>query len=580
MLGLSFLLSLLSVVVCQDLFLTNSLDTNWPLLSKGRRPARPNIVWFLTDDQDQQLGGSFPLTSEATPMPKTKKLLQDHGVHATNWYIHTPICSPSRSELLTGRYFHNLKRIGGEGYCAGMHVNYSIVNRNSFGQILKEEAGYATGLFGKYVNEMPAAPPSGWDAWLANGGGNYIAPSFQTKGIDGLPDGMVHFTNAPENYTTALVGNYSISWIKRVAKQGKPFLAYIAPKAAHEPFNPAPWYRDHWDPSWPDHEPRSKNWNCSFESRRKHHGNIATEPMITAEASKQITGIFKNRWRTLMSVDDVIAEVVTTIEDLGLLDSTYFFYSSDHGFQLGQFNVPMDKRHVYEWDTKIHLLARGPGIAAGSSFSAPGTQVDIAPTLLGLAGVRSPTRFGMDGRSIVPFLIDERNDVLESTRWHLDELGSLETYKSSWRKEVFIEYYYCDYNIKCTTNCSPGAYPKSDANCANLVDNTDCWCTRGINRKTDPTCYTTEDLSNNFIALRQLDGRINFEGQDMLYAEFQTGDLATAKIDFDHVDFVEYYDIAKDPWQLDNLAPSTKTTVEHLHKRLRHWLQCSGSECP
>ena len=47
--------------------------------------------------------------------------------------------------------------------------------------------------------------------------------------------------------------------------------------ARHVAFNPAPWYHDHWDPSWPAHEPRPVSWNCSAESRRNHHGNIATE---------------------------------------------------------------------------------------------------------------------------------------------------------------------------------------------------------------------------------------------------------------------------------------------------------------
>jgi N-acetylglucosamine-6-sulfatase len=59
--------------------------------------------------------------------------------------------------------------------------------------------------------------------------------------------------------------------------------------------------------------------------------------------------------------------------------SSYFFYSSDHGFQLGQFNIPMDKRQVYDWDTRIHLLMRGPGISKGSTFELPATQVDVAP---------------------------------------------------------------------------------------------------------------------------------------------------------------------------------------------------------
>merc|ERR1711959_305714 len=127
-----------------------------------------------------------------------------------------------------------------------------------------------------------------------------------------------------------------------------------------------------------------------------------------------------------MAVDDVIAAVIEAVDELGLLNSTYFFYSTDHGFQLGQFNILMDKRHVYEWDTKIHLLARGPGIKPGSSFSMPGTQVDIAPTLLGLAGVKAPSF--MDGHSVVPFLVDGKKGILSSTQQHLSDLGDLSTY--------------------------------------------------------------------------------------------------------------------------------------------------------
>ena len=217
---------------------------------------KPNIVWvcsrphtiplklprqfpsaqFLTDDQDQMLGGSFPPTSAggATPMPKTQRLLAEQGVTAENWYIHTPICSPSRSELVTGRYLHNIKQVGGSGYCAGMHVNYSKVNGHTFARVLSEQAGYAVGLFGKYLNVMPKQyPPPGFDAWLANGGGTYISPQFQTHNIDGLPDGG--WTGSVENYTTAVVGNASIAWINKVAaaEPARPWFAYVAPKAAH-----------------------------------------------------------------------------------------------------------------------------------------------------------------------------------------------------------------------------------------------------------------------------------------------------------------------------------------------------------
>ena len=95
--------------------------------------------------------------------------------------------------------------------------------------------------------------------------------------------------------------------------------------------------------------------------------------------------------------------MIGAVEKLGLADNTYFFYSSDHGFQLGQFNIIMDKRNVYDWDTRIHLLARGPGIAAGSTWSQPATQVDLAPTFLGLAGLAKTAV--MDGKSLVPLLV-------------------------------------------------------------------------------------------------------------------------------------------------------------------------------
>jgi hypothetical protein len=159
-------------------------------------------------------------------MPQTQRLLADAGATAENWYIHTPICSPSRSELVTGRYFHNIKAAGknGGGYCSGMHVNYTHVNDNTFARVLKEEGNYTVGMFGKYLNEMPATVPPGFDAWLANGGGNYIAPAFMTQNIDGLPDGNWHGT--AENYSTAVIGNTSIAWIRKVLAEdpNRPFM--------------------------------------------------------------------------------------------------------------------------------------------------------------------------------------------------------------------------------------------------------------------------------------------------------------------------------------------------------------------
>lgn len=545
---------------------------------------RPNLVFFLTDDQDQMLGGSFPvLEGQATPMPKTKKLMQDEGMYAEHFYAHTPICSPSRSELLTGRYFHNLKQKGGAGYCHGMHVNHNLVHNNTFLRVLQEEGGYSTALFGKYVNRMPPYKPLGFDGFFANDGSSYIAPEFTVDGITGFNKGHVRFNNNPGNYSTSVIGNVSIQWIREVAATGKPFMAYIAPKSAHEPFNPAPWYRDHWDPSWPDTEPRPVNWNCSLESRAGHHGNIKTMPYLTDQAAKVVTGIFKNRWRTLMSVDDLIADVIKAVDDLGLSNSTYFLFSSDHGFQLGQFNIPMDKRHVYEWDTKVHLLIRGPGIQHGSKMVAPATLVDIAPTMLGLAGFPSEE---MDGRSFVPFLFgaDRISMLPNATRVHWYSVGPIAQYRQDWREEVFLEYYFCSRNVKCiNTACgNRGQFPESDSFCTDLKNNKDCWCPSApTDHSIENTCYVTETEENNFIALRR-PGGIHMP-ENWLYAEFQVGNMARENINFTDVQFREYFNLHKDPWHMTNHVYKEllhQDTAAGMSKRMRQWLQCSGKSCP
>ncbi|KAJ1452607.1 alkaline-phosphatase-like protein [Pelagophyceae sp. CCMP2097] len=444
--------------------------------------SAPNVVLFLTDDQDQLLGGSFPIgESGSTPMPKTQELLVQRGMTATRFYAHTPICCPSRAQLLTGRYFHNLRAPPGTPHC--MHVDLEKVHDFTFLRRLQEEAGYTTGLFGKYLNTMPSTPPAGIDVFMANDGGNYISPEFTVQGIDfggfRWPNGTWHGTT--EDYTTALVGNLSEAWIRSVAKQGRPFFAYVAPKAAHEPFNPAPW-------------------------------------------------------RTLMSVDDVVGAVVGLCEELGLMDNIYFFYTSDHGFQLGEFNIIMDKRQPYEWDTKVHLVVRGPGIPEASHLEALATMVDLAPTFLGLAGLSA----GTDGKSLVPLLVSGKSPA--ATKAHLASMPA--DYK--WRNSVLLEYYFNDPNIKCVSNCTAKYdYPNEDSFCGDLYNGEHCWMCAD-------DCYATESPHNNWIALRST-AQSTFG--DTTYVEFETGMQDSQNITFDSPDFFE---------------------IETLHSHFK----CAGDECP
>eukprot|EP01061_Rhynchopus_euleeides_P033632 TRINITY_DN564_c1_g2_i1.p2 TRINITY_DN564_c1_g2~~TRINITY_DN564_c1_g2_i1.p2 ORF type:complete len:528 (+),score=226.56 TRINITY_DN564_c1_g2_i1:69-1586(+) len=497
--------------------------------------AKPNIIFFLTDDQDQVLGGSIPAVGGATPVPKARKLLADEGVLADNMYIHTPICCPSRSQTWTGRYLHNLKEAGQcpDGYAGNddkgnaccMHVDEALVNNYTMARHLKD-AGYKVGMFGKYLNEVPAVPPPGFDAWLANGGGNYFGPQFFVQGVTGLPDGSHVFGSG--NYTTAVVGNYSHQWIKEVAPQG-PFAAFINPKACHEPFQPAPWYTDTWEEGWPATAPRPPSFNTTKAQRQNHHPGIAAMGLLSEETVQCIDDTFKNRWRTLLSVDDLIADTVALCEDLGIEDNTYIIYSSDHGFQLGELNLAMDKRNVYEFDIKIHLAVRGPGIAKGSRFSQPATNVDLASTILDLAGVEQPPL--LDGRSLAPFLL--QNDTRYANR------GAGAGAGAAWRNSTYHEYYYVGIGNKCAQN--------------------------------EPI----ETPDNNFIAVRHQAGS---PFGNILYSEFTTDTQGFT--DFSSIEFYELFDMDKDPWQLVNIYASASQDLKAaLHADVHQWLQCKGGNC-
>jgi hypothetical protein len=165
---------------------------------------------------------------------------------------------------------------------------------------------------------------------MTNGGGTYFAPQFDTAGVSDLaPFFMADggWQGNGSDYTTSVVGNVSMAWLRKVAQGARPWFGYFAPKACHEPFTPAAWYAAHWDAAWPATEPRPASWNCSMESRQNHHGVIATNPLISEKCGAYVTKSFMDRWRSLMSVDDLIEAVVTFVEaNATLAANTYVYY--------------------------------------------------------------------------------------------------------------------------------------------------------------------------------------------------------------------------------------------------------------
>jgi len=229
-------------------------------------------------------------------------------------------------------------------------------------------------------------------------------------------DGDVFFTgDQPSNYSTALIGNASIDWLQKVSTGSAPFHVFIAPHAPHAPYTPAPWYAN---VDVPFGAPRTESYGYKAST---HVPWMAQEPIMTAAFENTTDITFKKRWRTLLSVDDIVADVFAVLEQNGVLDNTFVFFTSDHGFHMGQFRLAIGKDHFYDTDVRVPMFVRGPGITPNTSSSLLGAHVDLAPTFLDLAGQPIPPI--VDGKSIVPFLINSSKSTQQ------------------WRDAVLVEYY-------------------------------------------------------------------------------------------------------------------------------------------
>ena len=254
--------------------------------------CRPNFVIVLTDDLDLTLNSPSVLT-------RTKNLIASKGADLSQWFVHTPVCCPSRAELLTGKMFHNLKVNSFDQKPACMYVDvdadvkHKFYSEDYFARHFKDMMGYTVGIFGKHLNNYNTkeAPP-GVERWFINGGGEYLNPSFSSA-EPGVEPTEVQYDNCTlpngtsiDCYSTSVIGNVSLSWISDQVKGDptRPFLVYVAVKAPHiqdgpsfPQATPAPWYSDA-KLSGRNYAPRTPNYNVSCPD---HHWLVRQQPPLT-----------------------------------------------------------------------------------------------------------------------------------------------------------------------------------------------------------------------------------------------------------------------------------------------------------
>lgn len=190
----------------------------------------PNILLVLSDDQDVELHGLYPLQ-------QTMQMFLRHGTQFNNAFTSTPLCCPSRSSLLTGQYAHNHRTFNNSrsGGCYGQVWRERFEPRAL--PVLLQQSGYRTFFAGKYLNQYQGAEvPPGWHEFHGlHGNSRYYNYTLREN------EGNVSYT---DRYLTDLLSDRAAAFIRSTTMKEQrdhvPFFAMVAPPAAHAPFTPAP----------------------------------------------------------------------------------------------------------------------------------------------------------------------------------------------------------------------------------------------------------------------------------------------------------------------------------------------------
>ncbi len=155
-------------------------------------------------------------------------------------------------------------------------------------------------------------------------------------------------TVTPSLHETPFVGNASLEWItNHLQSPDDPFFAYIGPHAPHFPYTPPAWYENLYTNVT---APRTPNFNKHFED---FHGFVSTNPSLQDDAIAFIDQSWGDRLACMLAVDDIISSIVESVNKYDPnWENTYFIYTSDHGYHLGQWRIACAKKQAYETDIR------------------------------------------------------------------------------------------------------------------------------------------------------------------------------------------------------------------------------------
>jgi len=355
--------------------------------------AEPNFVVIMADDMN---------ADEIAYMPNLNKYLKDKGITFSNFFASTPLCCPSRTTFLTGQYSHNTGIHDNGGSNGGFEAFKALgLEQNTIATRL-QDAGYRTGLMGKYLNyysgkldaDGVAYIPPGWDEWhVFVSGISYFSFNINSNGqID-------HFGKENGEYSTDYLTKLAVNFIDESTTDVRPFFLFLTPTAPHKPYSPALEHRL----SYLDAETNKTDAFNEQDISDKPTWVGELEP-ITQEQIDTLDAEFILRMQMLLSLDDMIGDVIQTLNATNKMKDTYLIFTADHGWHQGEHRLFNTKGTPYEETIKIPFIMRGPNVPQAAIRDQLISNIDFYNTILDLGLKRSVKN--VDGRSFKPLIRD------------------------------------------------------------------------------------------------------------------------------------------------------------------------------
>lgn len=380
---------------------------------------KPNIIFILTDDQ-----GAWAMHCAGTPELYTPNLdrIASKGMRFDNFFCASPVCSPARASLLTGKMpsahgVHDWIRSGnvdrekfavqgrenpyGTGYDMEEKPVGYLDGQTAYTDYLAEN-GYTCALAGKWHLGDSVRAQHGFSRWytLGLGGCCYYHPDIVENGRIRVEHGR---------YVTELITDRALEWLDEFLEKEEPFYLSVHYTAPH-----SPWGEEHHPRKWIDYYR-----NCSFESIPDipDHPDMTTGPVYgTKKRRENLIGYFA----AISAMDEQVGRILDRLEASGRTRDVLLIFAADNGMSMGQHGIwgkgngtfPMN---MYDTAVKVPFLASWPGhIREGSVCEELVSAYDLFPTLLRLAGIDYSSTGDLCGHSFADLLCEE--DTAESER--------------------------------------------------------------------------------------------------------------------------------------------------------------------